>query len=159
MRCTNHSTPRETAYGAQGQKPAEGLLFRQEEQLHPDVTALPTTGVSNNDKELRVNVMLDLCSTNSYISDDAAKELELNGQALNLTIAGTRGAEIRTCSCSMELTVANIDRMFSSPLEAHVLDNIAGDTPAIPWSELKEKWPHLHHVPFESVSRGVKLMS
>lgn len=108
---------------------------------------------NDGNKELRVNVMLDPCLMSSYISEDAAKELELHGQALSLTNAGTGGTEIRTCSQRMEVTVANLEGMFSSPVQAHVLDNIAGDTPAIPWSELKEKWPHLHHVPFESVSK------
>ena len=52
----------------------------------------------------------------------------------------------------MELTVANLDGRFSSPLLAHVLDNIAGETPAIPWAKMKKKWPHLCHVPFGKVS-------
>ena len=97
--------------------------------------------------------MLDPCSTSSYKSEEAAEELKLHGQSLNLTIAGTGGTEIRKCSRRVELKVANLDGTFSSPLQAHVLDNIAGDTPAIPWTELKKKWPHLRHVPFESVSR------
>jgi len=54
--------------------------------------------VSNGNKELRVNVMLDPCSTSSYISEDAAEELELQGQELNLTIAGTGGTEVKTRS-------------------------------------------------------------
>jgi len=110
--------------------------------------------ISNGNKELRVNVMLDPCSTSSYISEEAAEELELHGQTLNLTIAGTGGTEIRKCSRQVELTVTNLDGRFSSPLLVHVLDNIAGDTPAIPWTELKKKWPQLCHVPFENVSRG-----
>ena len=35
--------------------------------------------------------MLDPCSTGSYVSEDAAEELELCGQQLNLTIEGDRG--------------------------------------------------------------------
>ena len=42
--------------------------------------------------------MLDPCSTSSYISEEAAEELELHGQELNLTIAGTGGVEVKTCS-------------------------------------------------------------
>ena len=97
--------------------------------------------------------MLDPCSTSSYISEEAAEELELHGQELNLTIAGTGGVEVKTRSRRVELTVTNLDGTFSSPLQAHVLDNIAGNTPAIRWSELKDKWPHLRQVPFKSVSR------
>ena len=96
---------------------------------HVSLMILPAL-ISNGNKELRVNVKLDPCSTSSYVSEDAAEELELHGQ---------------------EKT--NLDGKFSSPLQAHVLDNIAGDTPAIRWSELKDKWPHLRQVPFENVSR------
>ena len=119
---------------------------------HVSLMILPAL-ISNGNKELRVNVMLDPCSTSSYISEEAAEELELHGQELNLTIAGTGGAEVKTRSRRVELIVTNLDGTFSSPLQAHVLDNIAGDTPAIRWSELKDKWPHLRQVQFESVSR------
>ena len=97
--------------------------------------------------------MLDPCSTSSYISENAAQELELYGQALILTIAGTGGTggtAVKTRSRRVELTVTNVNSMFSSPLQAHVLDNIASN---IPWSELKDRWPPVHHVPFENVSR------
>ena len=63
------------------------------------------------------------------------------------------GTEIRTRSRRVEVLVRNVDATFSSPLQAQVLNNIAGDTQAIPWSELKDKWPHLRQVPFKSVSR------
>ena len=89
-----------------------------------------------------VNVTLDPCSTSSYISEEAAEELELHGQELNLTIAGTEEVEVKTRSCRVELTVRNLDGTFSSLLQAHVLDNVVSDTPAIRWSELKDKWPH-----------------
>ena len=95
--------------------------------------------IGNGNKELRVNVTLDSCSTSSYIPEEVAEELELHGKTLNLTIAGTGGTEIRKCSRQVELTVTNLYGRFSSPLLAHVLDNIAGDTPAIPRTELKKK--------------------
>ena len=100
---------------------------------HVSLMILPAL-ISNGNKGLRVNVMLDPCSTSSYISEEAAEELELHGQDLNLTIAGTGGAEVKTRSRRVELTVTNLDGTFSSPFQAHVLDNIAGDTPAIRWS-------------------------
>ena len=64
---------------------------------HVSLMILPAL-ISNGKKELKVNVMLDPCSTSSHISEAAAEELELQGQALDLTIAGTGGAEIRTRS-------------------------------------------------------------
>ena len=52
---------------------------------HVSLMILPAL-ISNGNKELRVNVMLDPCSTSSYVSEDAAEKLELHGQELNLTI-------------------------------------------------------------------------
>ena len=146
------------ATGASTNAPAPVNLHPREQTYktshveHVSLMILPAL-ISNGDKQLTVNVMLDPCSTSSYISDDAAEELELKGQELDLTIAGTGGTEVKTHSRRVELTVANLDSTFSSPLQAHVLNDIAGDTPAIHWSELKQKWPHLCHVPFESVSK------
>ena len=74
-----------------------------------------------------------------------------------MTIAGTGGKEISKRSRQVELTVTNLDGTFASPLLAHVLENIAGDAPAIPWTELKKKWPHLCPVPFGNVSRRRQL--
>ena len=36
--------------------------------------------ISNGNKELSVNVMLDPCSTSSYISEEATEEIELLGR-------------------------------------------------------------------------------
>lgn len=104
-------------------------------------------------RTLEVNVMLDPCSTGSYVSEDAAEELQLQGRTQDLTISGTGGAEVKTLSRRVELLVANTTRTFSAKLEANVLDNITGDTPAIPWSELKTKWSHLELIPFEKVAK------
>jgi hypothetical protein len=109
--------------------------------------------ISNGSKDLKVNVMLDPCSTSSYITEAAASELELKGQPLNLTITGMGGTEIQKASRRFDLSVTNLDSIFKAPLQAHVLDDIASDTPAIQWSRLKERWPHLCDVPFANVSR------
>ena len=85
--------------------------------------------------------MLAPCSTSFYVCEDAAEELELQGQELHLMIAGTGGTEVKTQSRRVELTVTNLDGKFSSPLQDHVPCNIAGDTPAIRWSVLKDKCP------------------
>ena len=87
--------------------------------------------------------MLDPCSTGTYVTESAAQQLNLQGQRQSLTISGKGGSEIRKQSARVELTVSSLDGRFSSKVQANVLDNITGDTPAIRWSELKEKWPHL----------------
>ena len=47
----------------------------------------------NGNKSLKVNVMLDNCSTGSYVSEAAAEELMLEGRRQQLTISETGGSE------------------------------------------------------------------
>ncbi len=102
---------------------------------------------SNGRSRLKVNVMLDPCCTGTFVTECAAQQLKLQGQRQSLTISGTGGSEVKKQSARVELSVSSLDGRFSSNVQANVLDNITGDTPAIRWSELKEKWPHLKAIP------------
>ena len=87
------------------------------------------------------------------MSEAAAEELNLRGQPQTLRIAGAGGAEVTKRSSRVELTVSNIETDFSAKVEANVLNNITSDTPAVQWSELKNKWPHLSSIPFQRVAK------
>lgn len=109
--------------------------------------------ITNGDKRLKVNVMLDNCSTGSYVSEAAAEELLLQGKSQHLIISGTGGSQVKRHSRQVELNVSSLDNKFSANLQASVLDNISGDTPAFEWSKLKTKWPHLESIPFQNVAK------
>ena len=96
--------------------------------------------------------MLDSCSTGTYVTEGAAEELCLQGDMQNLTISRTAGTEVRTDSRRVMFTVTSTNRQFSSTVEANVLDNITGNTPAIQWNDLKRNWSHLKSIPFENVA-------
>ena len=119
---------------------------------HVSLMVLPAL-IGSGQKSLKVNIMLDPCSTGSYVSEAAAEELNLRGQPQTLRIAGTGGAEVTKRSSRVELTVSNIETDFSAKLEANVLNNITCDTPAVQWSELKNKWPHLSSIQFQRVAK------
>ena len=87
------------------------------------------------------------------MSEVAAEAINLRGQPQTLRIAGTGGAEVTKRSSRVELAVGNIETDFSAKLEANVLRNITSDTPAVQWSELKKKWPHLSSIPFQRVAK------
>ena len=123
---------------------------------HISLMVIPAI-VSNGRSRLKINAMLNPCSTGTYVTESATQQLNLQGQRQSLTISGTGGSVIRKQSARVELTVSSLDGRFSSKVQANVLDNITGDTPAIRWSELKEKWPHLKAIPFEDVSRRRKI--
>ena len=108
--------------------------------------------IVNTRKKQKVNVVLGPCSTGSYISKSAAEELKLRGHDQHLTISGTGGAEVRKASRRVRVNISNTAESFSAAIDANVLDDITGTTPAIQWFELKEKWPHLQKIPFERVA-------
>ena len=70
-----------------------------------------------------------------------------------LTIAGTEATDIKKHSRVVDLFVTSLNGEFTAPLQAHVLDNIASNTPAFQWSTLKVNWPHLREVPFKNVGK------
>ena len=43
--------------------------------------------IKNGERELKVNVMLDPCSTGSYVTEAAAEEQQLNGEMYDLTVS------------------------------------------------------------------------
>lgn len=109
--------------------------------------------IKNEERELKVNVMLDPCSTGSYVTEAAAEELQLNGETYDLTISGTGGTQVKKQFKQVSLVVKSLNKNFSECLCANVLNNITGDTPAFNWAELKDKWPHLASVSFEQTAR------
>ena len=71
------------------------------------------------------------------------RNLGSKGQRQSLTIAGTGGTEVKKQSRRVRCCVESKDGRFSALIDANVLDNITGNTPAVSWSEVKENWPHL----------------
>ena len=53
----------------------------------------------------------------------------------------------------VELSIASVSGDFCAPLEANVLEDITGNTPAIKWNEIKNQWPHLKDIPFQNVAK------
>ncbi len=131
---------------------AENTTHTTRQADHVSLMVLPAV-IKNGNKSLEVNVMLDNCSTGSYVSEAAAEELMLEGENQELIISGTGGSEVRKRSRQVEVIVASLDNKFSASLQADVLDTISGDTPAFEWSKLKTKWPHLQSIPFQNVAK------
>ena len=104
-------------------------------------------------RQLKVNVMLDPCSTGSYVTEALAEELQLKGNFQELTIAGAGGSVVKKQSKQVSVIIESTNNKFSESVDANVLEDIAGDTPAFNWADIKSTWPHLCSVPFEKVAK------
>ena len=87
---------------------AKTYTTNQVEQI--SLMVLPAT-VENGNKQLRVNVMLDPCSTGSYVTKSVAEELRLKGEKHDLTISGTGGAQI-TRQSNVQCLVTSVNGTF-----------------------------------------------
>ena len=74
-------------------------------------------------KKVNVNIMLDPCSTGSYISEHAAEELKLQGRTQHLTVTGMGGTEVQNMSRRVNLNVSNVKGNFSATVEANEVTN------------------------------------
>lgn len=72
----------------------------------------------------------------------------------NLTISKSAGTRVKKLHRRVELSVTNMYGSFCVKLERNVLDNIANDTPATHWSEIKNTWRNLKYIALENVSSG-----
>ena len=80
--------------------------------------------IENGFRQLKVNIMLDPCSTGTYITQGAAEELHLQGDVQNLTISGTAWTEVKMDSRRAKFTVTSTNQHFSSTVEASVLEPV-----------------------------------
>ena len=85
--------------------------------------------IENNEhivtKKLKVNVMLDPCSTASYITE---KRLDLHGPAQNLNI-WDGGVELKKFSLQVTLSISSLDMASNKALsKANELNDIFGNT-------------------------------
>ena len=104
-------------------------------------------------RQLKVNVMLDPCSTGSYVIEALAEELQLKGNFQELTIAGAGGSVVKKQSKQVSVIIESTNNKFYESVDANAMEDIAGDTPAFDWADIKSTWPHLCSVPFEKVAK------
>ena len=116
---------------------SENTTHTTRQAEHVSLMVLPAV-IKKGNKSLQVNVMVDNCSTGSYVSEAAAEELMLEGEDQELIISGTGGSEVRKRSRQVEVMVTSLDNKFSASLQANVLDNISGDTPAFEFRVVKD---------------------
>ena len=91
------------------------------------------------------------------MSEALAEELQLK-EVQELTIAGAGGSLVKKQSKQVTVITERLNNKFSESanvinVSANVINDIAGDTPAFNWADLKSKWLHLYSVPFEKTNR------
>ena len=105
-------------------------------------------------KRIRLNALLDDCSSSSYLNEAVAKELGLSGELCHLTVnvlnANTAELDTELVSCTLE----SVDGTTTRILHAFTLDKVTGEMPASSWEQVKRRWPHLAAIQFPPPEEG-----
>ena len=105
--------------------------------------------VSGN-KRVRVNALLDYCSTSTYINGDVAAHLGLEGTPDHLDVHVLDGGTSSLDSSIVSFTVESTDGRIRKQSSAHTTNRVTGEMEVINWNKHRDKWPHLQNIKFPS---------
>ena len=99
-------------------------------------------------KRLMLNALLDPCSDSSYICQEAAEELGIEGTpwAFELTtVKGVEEVEMRRAPVKISSTESSKKAL---ELNLFVTKDLIGSSKAFDWRQVQKQWPHLEKIPF-----------
>ena len=109
--------------------------------------------VKNGNKSMRINALLDDGSTRSYINEDVADCLGLEGEAVSLSVRLLNDTTTSLRSRSVQFDLESCDGRVRKTVAAQTTKRVTGNMRAINWSHEKNKWSHLNGINFPSLGR------
>ena len=127
------------------------LTMASESDGH-DLVVLRTVAVNlvSGNKRVRVNALLDDCSTSTYINGDVAAHLGLEGTPDHLDVHVLDGGTSSLNSSIVSFTVESTDGRIRKQISAHTTNRVTGEMQVINWNKHRDKWPHLQNIKFPS---------
>ncbi|CAB4040082.1 Hypothetical predicted protein [Paramuricea clavata] len=107
----------------------------------------------NGNQRIVANAFLDEGSTASYVPEDIAHKLKLQGTPEQLHVSTLTGKTTFN-STRVQINVESLDSTFSSRVDAWTKDTVTPGLDVIDWNKQKSEWPHLRHLEFPHVPRN-----
>ncbi|XP_065052322.1 uncharacterized protein LOC135681677 [Rhopilema esculentum] len=113
-------------------------------------TALRTIPVvlKNGCRRLKLNALLDDASTQTYVNEDVAAELGLNGTFETIKVNVLNGDCKSFQTMPVEFGLESVSGDVDIRVKALTAKRVTGNMKVIQWSHLADKWPHLKHIDF-----------
>ena len=109
--------------------------------------------LKSGNRRVKINALLDDGSTKSYINNDVAKELQLNGKPEIITV-GTLDGRTRTFKTEeVKFEVMSIDGKTSNEMNAFTTNKVTGNLKATEWRKESKEWKHIAHINFPLISK------
>ena len=123
-------------------------------------TSLPQTAMrtipvilKSGERSLKINALLDDCSTRTYINADVAAELGLEGKTEILDVGVLNGGKERFETQPVTMMLTSVNNNLQKEITAYTATNVTGNLRAISWSEKKFNWKHLQDIKFPNIQR------
>ena len=122
----------------------------------PSFVALRTIPVilKNDDKEIRVNALLDDASTKTYINRDIAEELGLFGESKSVTVNVLDGQYTTFETMPVNLQLESIDGQKRYNIDAYTTNRVTGNLSVMDWRKESQQYPHLRDIHFHRVNNS-----
>ena len=120
------------------------------------IVALRTVPVylTNGNRKLKVNALLDDASTKAYINADVAAELGLQGQPQRVTVSALNG-QVETFETSpIECEIKSLDDKSSYHIAAVTTKKVTGYMNVVGWNSCAKEWSHLKGLNFPKMEGG-----
>ena len=113
-------------------------------------TALRTIPVilKNGCRRLTVNALLDDASTQTYVNEDVAAELGLNGTFETIKVNVLNGDCKSFQTMPVEFGLESVNDDVDIRVKALTAKKVTGNMKVIQWSQHAHEWPHLKHIHF-----------
>ena len=113
-------------------------------------TALRTIPVilKNGYRRLKVNALQDDASTQTYVNEDVAAELGLNGTFETIKVNVLNGDCKSFQTMPVEFGLESVNGDVDIRVKALTAKKVTGNMKIIQWSQHADKWPHLKHINF-----------
>ena len=107
-----------------------------------------------------VNALLDDASTRTYVSNQVAGTLNLDGPKRTLIIGKLNGQEETIQTRLVSCTISDLDDAMTSELSACTVEKPAGRLKATKWQDVQHQRNHLQHIcfPMMPLKRGIDIL-
>lgn len=102
----------------------------------------------NGERSLRINALLDDASTRSYLNEDVADYLNLQGEEVSLSVHVLNNTRTSIKSSIVSCELESCDGQIKEQVTVHTTNRVTGNLHAIDWSQEKHKWSHLKDINF-----------
>ena len=95
---------------------------------------------------LKINALLDDCSTRTYINVDVAAEWGLEGSVEILDVGGLNGGKERFETQPVTMMLSSLKDNVRKEVTVYTVTNVTGNLKAVSWCDKKSQWKHLQNI-------------